>query len=145
VWHAYAFQGPNAACKGQKAGFVLAFQPGEYGLFVFLLYNNVPSQVIYSKRLVRTMKYRSRTEIASHILEVANGGATKTKIMYRAFLSYAQLKEYLAMLTANDLLSYESSVYRTTGKGLRFLDATRKMDGMFDLDNTEEIAVKPGK
>jgi predicted transcriptional regulator len=92
------------------------------------------------------MKYRSRTEIASHILEVANGGATKTKIMYRAFLSYAQLKEYLAMLTANDLLSYDTSgIYRTTGKGLRFLDATRKMDGLFELDNTEEIAVKPGK
>jgi predicted transcriptional regulator len=45
------------------------------------------------------MKNRSRTELASNILEAANGGATKTKIMYRAFLSYAQLKEYLAMLT----------------------------------------------
>ena len=42
------------------------------------------------------MKYRSRTEIVSMILEAANGGATKTKIMYKAFLSYAQLKEYLS-------------------------------------------------
>jgi predicted transcriptional regulator len=32
------------------------------------------------------MKYRSRTEIVSMILEEANGGATKTKI------TYAQLK-----------------------------------------------------
>jgi predicted transcriptional regulator len=39
------------------------------------------------------MKYRSRTEIVAMILEAANGGATKTKIMYRAFLSYEQLKE----------------------------------------------------
>jgi len=39
------------------------------------------------------MKYRSRTEIVSRILDAANGGATKTKIMYKAFLSYAQLKE----------------------------------------------------
>ncbi|HUG96381.1 MAG TPA: winged helix-turn-helix domain-containing protein, partial [Nitrososphaera sp.] len=31
------------------------------------------------------MKYRSRTEIASRILESATGGTTKTKIMYRAF------------------------------------------------------------
>lgn len=93
------------------------------------------------------MKYRSRTEIASHILETANGGATKTRIMYRAFLSYAQLKEYLAMLTANDLLSNDTSgIYRTTGKGLRFLDATRKMDGMFALESSEEItAVRPKK
>ena len=56
------------------------------------------------------------------ILEAANGGATKTKIMYKAFLSFAQLKEYLAMLTQNGLISYEDSQkYRTTEKGLRML------------------------
>ena len=30
------------------------------------------------------MKYRSRTEIVAMILNSANGGATKTKIMYKA-------------------------------------------------------------
>jgi predicted transcriptional regulator len=39
------------------------------------------------------MKYRRGTEIISIILESANGGATKTKIMYKAFLSYAQLRD----------------------------------------------------
>ena len=29
------------------------------------------------------------------ILDAANGGATKTKIMYKAMLSYNQLKGYL--------------------------------------------------
>ena len=48
------------------------------------------------------MKYRSRTEIVSMILEAANGGATKTRIMYKAFLSYAQLKEYLSVLIENN-------------------------------------------
>lgn len=68
------------------------------------------------------MKYRSRTDITGLILEAANGGATKTKIMYKAFLSFAQLKEYLAMLTQNGLISYEDSQkYRTTEKGLRML------------------------
>ena len=38
------------------------------------------------------MKYRSRTEILGNILDAANGRVTKTKIMYAAFLSYAQLK-----------------------------------------------------
>ena len=38
------------------------------------------------------MKYRSRTEILGNILDATNGGATKTKIMYIAFLSYGQLK-----------------------------------------------------
>ena len=40
------------------------------------------------------------------ILEAANGGVTNTKIMYKAFLSYAQLKEYLTVLIENGLLEY---------------------------------------
>jgi predicted transcriptional regulator len=69
------------------------------------------------------MKYRSRTEIVSMILEAANGGATKTKIMYKAFLSYAQLKEYLSVLIENNLLEYLEGVqtYRTTEKGFNLL------------------------
>jgi len=69
------------------------------------------------------MKYRSRTEIVSMILEAANGSATKTKIMYKAFLSYAQLKEYLSVLIENNLLEYLDGKqnYKTTEKGLNFL------------------------
>jgi predicted transcriptional regulator len=69
------------------------------------------------------MKYRSRTEIVSMILEAANGGATKTKIMYKAFLSYAQLKEYLSVLIKNNLLEYLEGVqsYKTTEKGFNLL------------------------
>ena len=69
------------------------------------------------------MKYRSRTEIVAKILEAANGGAIKTKIMYKAFLSYAQLREYLSVLIENNLLEYleGSQTYKTTEKGLNFL------------------------
>ena len=69
------------------------------------------------------MKYRSRTEIVSMILDAANGGATKTKIMYKAFLSYAQLKEYLSILIENNLVEYleGSQTYKTTEKGLNLL------------------------
>jgi predicted transcriptional regulator len=79
------------------------------------------------------MRYRSRTDIISEILDVANGGsATRTKIMYKAYLSYNQLKEYLMLLTENKLLSYDaySQTYRTTEKGLRFLDISNQMDDM---------------
>jgi predicted transcriptional regulator len=57
------------------------------------------------------------------ILEAANGGATKTRIMYKAFLSYAQLKEYLSVLIENNLLEYleGSQTYKTTEKGLILL------------------------
>jgi predicted transcriptional regulator len=80
------------------------------------------------------MKYRSRTEIASRILESATGGATKTKIMYKAFLSYAQLKEYLAVLEENGLLEYDKSeqTFKTTEKGTRFLDITSSLQGMME-------------
>jgi predicted transcriptional regulator len=49
------------------------------------------------------MKYSSRTDIVGLILEATNGGgATKTKIMYKSFVSFAQLKEYLMVLLEND-------------------------------------------
>jgi predicted transcriptional regulator len=75
------------------------------------------------------MKYRSRTEIVSMILEAANGGATKTKIMYKAFLSYAQLREYLSVLIENSLLEYleGNQKYKTTEKGLNLLKMHNEM------------------
>ena len=54
------------------------------------------------------MKHRSRIEIASVILEVANGGGvTKTRILTGAFLSYKQLQEYLVFLIQKDLVRYD--------------------------------------
>ena len=70
------------------------------------------------------MKYRSRTEIVSNILDAANGGgATKTKIMYAAFLSYAQLNEYLSVLIDNNLIEYSNGTqtFKTTEKGLNYI------------------------
>ena len=69
------------------------------------------------------MKYRGRTEIVCNILEASYGGATRTKIMYNAFLSYNQLKEYLSVLIESNLLDYRdgTKTFRTTEKGLKFL------------------------
>jgi predicted transcriptional regulator len=79
------------------------------------------------------VRYRSRTDIISEILDAANGGsATKTKIMYQAFLSFVQLKEYLMILTKSDELTYDSNThtFKTTEKGLKFLEAYNQMDNM---------------
>ena len=70
------------------------------------------------------MGNRSRTEIVAMILDTANGGGeTKTKIMYFAFLSYNQLKEYLSVLVENNLIEYLDGVnkFKTTEKGLKFV------------------------
>jgi predicted transcriptional regulator len=83
------------------------------------------------------MKYRSRTDIVGLILEAANGGATKTKIMYKAFLSYAQLKEYLTVLLQNEVLEYqdETQLFRTTEKGLRLLQMYNQFDEMMSIES----------
>jgi predicted transcriptional regulator len=70
------------------------------------------------------VKYRSRFAIASNILKVAQAGnATKTRLMYGSFLSFAQINEYLAFLSANALIKRdeETRIYELTEKGMRFL------------------------
>ena len=86
------------------------------------------------------MKYRSRTDIVALILEAANGGATKTKITYKAFLSYAQLKEYLTVLLEKDVLEYddETQLFRTTEKGLRLLQMYNQFDEMMSIANVRK-------
>ena len=82
------------------------------------------------------MKYRSRTEIAAMILQSARVGATKTKIMYKAYLSYAQVKEYLRFLQESNLIKYEegTQLYKVTEKGRHFLQA---YDEISDLVSTK--------
>ena len=86
------------------------------------------------------MKYRSRTDITAQILEAANGGVTKTKIMYKAFLSYAQLKEYLTVLIENGLLEYieGEQINRTTEKGNRFLKIYNQIGEYVAADVSEK-------
>ena len=72
------------------------------------------------------MIYRDKIDILSQILEAANGrSVTKTKMMYKALLSYAHLKEHLTLLTEKDLLHYDedTQTFRTTEKGLMLLEA----------------------
>jgi predicted transcriptional regulator len=85
------------------------------------------------------VKYRSRTEIVAMILDAANGGATKTKIMYKAFLSYAQLREYLSVLIENNLIEYieGSQTYKTTEKGLNFLKMHNQIEELLNTQKQE--------
>ncbi len=75
------------------------------------------------------MGNRSRTEIVGNILDAANGGTSKTKIMYTAFLSYSQLNEYLSILIENNLLEYLDGThkFKTTEKGLNLLKIHNEM------------------
>jgi predicted transcriptional regulator len=68
-------------------------------------------------------RYRNRIDIIAQLLNAASSPTTKTKMMYKALLSYEQLKGYLIMLIANDLITYDKSSGRfsTTNKGYEFV------------------------
>jgi predicted transcriptional regulator len=90
----------------------------------------------------RQWEDRSRSEIASQILEIAKhgidyssngeGDATNTRMMYNTFLSHDQLKEFITVLIESDLLIYDSTIhkFKTTEKGNTFLQAYKQIDHM---------------
>ena len=84
------------------------------------------------------MKNRSRSEIYRSILETANAdeGTSKTKLMYKSYLSFSQLKEYLRTLQENGLIDYEVGMrcYRITEKGIRLLELQNKMEEIAPLN-----------
>ena len=84
------------------------------------------------------MKYRSRSDITTMILESTRSGASKTKIMYNAYLSYTQVVGYLKYLQQNNLLKYEEDthLYRPTEKGLKFLNLSDKLNKMATVNNS---------
>jgi predicted transcriptional regulator len=66
------------------------------------------------------------------MLDFAREGVSKTRIMYKAYLSYTQLVEYLKYLQKNDLLTYDADtqLYRSTEKGLKFLTLSNDLSEM---------------
>jgi predicted transcriptional regulator len=86
------------------------------------------------------MKNRSRTEIITSILQVINrGGAKRTIILYRSFISYSQLNEYVAFLLGNDLISLQqktkriSSSFMITEKGAHFLEIYNRINELITI------------
>ena len=69
-------------------------------------------------------KHRSRLKILANILSVVNNenGAKKTQIMYKAYLSYKLLVQYLNNMTEAGLVMYGlENCYKLTPKGEKFL------------------------
>jgi predicted transcriptional regulator len=79
------------------------------------------------------MKYRSKFDIIGLLLEAANGGATKTKMIYQALVTYEQINEYLGFILEKDLVEYEnlSRQFRTTEKGIRILKIQNQINDDF--------------
>jgi len=66
--------------------------------------------------------YRDRLQIVADILNIANGRARKTRIMYQANLSYRLLVRYLDEVVHAGLVKSEADdCYVLTAKGREFL------------------------
>ena len=64
------------------------------------------------------------------ILEtVGEGGAIQAKIMYKVYLSFLQMKEYLSETMKHGLIVYDdrAQIYKITDKGRRFLELYKQM------------------
>lgn len=85
------------------------------------------------------MKYRSRTDIIAMILRASVNGATKTRIMYGAYLSYAQVKEYLSFLMERNLMMYEegTGLYKLTENGMKLLHTYEGISDLISLNGTK--------
>ena len=76
------------------------------------------------------LRRRSDVDIMGSILDEAREGARKTRLMYRGNMSYRQLHVYLKLLLGLELLALHSNLYKTTVKGLKFLDAYRTLKAL---------------
>jgi predicted transcriptional regulator len=68
---------------------------------------------------------RDKTQLIASILKAANGRSVNAaQIMYSAFLSHTQIKQYLSILIYAGLIKYQEGnrrTYRISDKGMRFL------------------------
>jgi predicted transcriptional regulator len=104
--------------------------------------------------MLKDMTVRSPTEIVFDILQMADKGSfeghyddnhtdgvIQTEIMYKGLLGNKQLKEYLKVLTENDLLSFDSAThkFKITQKGRRFVQIYNKMSDLLKEGQEQQI------
>ena len=85
---------------------------------------------------------RDRLHIMAEIMEITKGSQLKTRIMYRANLSFSQVNEYLSFLTEMGFLKVNEvkgqKFYETTTKGERYIDNYMEMSSLL---RPEELGV----
>lgn len=92
-----------------------------------------------------SQKYRNRLDIIAHLLNATHNGASKTKIMRRAMISYGQLRKYLQTMTDNDLIAYNNANRRftITQKGYQFMkmyeDLSKLVGPIATIVKVEEV------
>ena len=78
------------------------------------------------------LKHRTKEEITALILNsiTHTNRATQTIIMYKAYLTHVQLKQFLSSLTEKSLIEYHKleRIYTITDKGMHFLGVYNQLN-----------------
>ena len=105
-----------------------------YGGFDILFIFIIPRCYSYcTRRVGGGFLRRGRFEIIGEILSLAQDGARKTTIVYRANLNFNVVNRYLRLLVQEGLISPVDGSERklkTTEQGLLFLDAYKTLMGV---------------
>jgi len=84
---------------------------------------------------------RDKLKIILDILDICNGSANKTKIVYRANLNFRMANLYLDIMTKEGLLETNGAdsgkLYQTTHKGREMLRDVRQIYDRLDLYSEE--------
>jgi predicted transcriptional regulator len=90
--------------------------------------------------LKRIRQYRGRIEITANILQIAQSGSRKTRIMYLGNLSFDLTQKYLRQLLALQLIEVREKIYAITPKGERFLADFQELQKHAEIaDNKRRI------
>jgi predicted transcriptional regulator len=91
-------------------------------------------------------KRREKLVIMTEIINIAKQGASKTRIMFKASLSFNQLNQYLSFLSRSGLLEKftdnEREIYKATPKGQEFMERQQQVLDLLNEDAHGEISVK---
>ena len=81
----------------------------------------------------------------AEIMEIAKGSQLKTRIMYRANLSFSQLNEYLSFLTKMGFLKVNvidgQKFYKTTAKGNCYIENYMEMSTLLVSQEPAEVPI----
>lgn len=70
---------------------------------------------------------RSNLDVTVNILEAAQGGANKTRIVYGSNLNFEIVKGYINTLVNNGFLENDGKRYSTTERGIKFVEEYREL------------------
>jgi predicted transcriptional regulator len=94
------------------------------------------------REAVSVVKYRRRFEIIADVIQAAEKGAKKTKIMYFANLSYKLLQKYLDDSLAVGFIQKSGGGFESTDKGRLFLEKYAEFSSKYSKLVTDFEALK---